>query len=265
MRRLLNTKLLILLFLLTFGPQTIKASKYNDLFYHLYVHGEMVEWIQVLNQAKAEFDKNPKPHILEDIVRAQYGLCAFYLGNSEDDKALQEIESALILMDKLDMYYPNQGWIYALRASFESFKLIISPFRFFFKGPAILSSIRKSNELAPDQVDVMFLKANQTFYMPSILGGDQQEGLEYFKILESKLLTHNIQKEKNWFFLLYLTSHAIACNAAGEYDEAVRIYKTILVVEPDYLWVKKELLPQSLKKQENEYLKRRKEKVDKKI
>lgn len=245
-------------------PQIIKASKYNDLFYSLYINGDMTEWVVVLELAKEELSEKPEPIILEDIVRAQYGLCAFYLGNNEDDKALKEIESAIKLVDDLEKYYPNQGWIYALRASFESFKLIISPFRFFFKGPMILSAINKSNDLSPNHVDVMFLKANQTFYLPSILGGDQLKGLEYFKTLEEKLLTHDIKKEKNWFFLLYLTSNAIACNSASNYDESVRIYKEILMVEFEYLWVKNELLPQSLKKQENEYLKRRKEKVDKK-
>lgn len=265
MYKSLYYKILIAFLLLVVLPQTIKASKYNDMFYPLYINGEMSEWVKVLDSAKTEYKIKPESILLEDIIRAQYGLCAFYLGNNEDEKALNEIESATNYLNKLEQYYPNEGWVYALKASFQSFKLIISPLRFFFKGPQILSAINKSHELSPNHIDVMFLKANQTFYMPSIIGGDQQKGLEYFRTLELKLVAQPIKHDNDWFSLLYLTSNAIACNATHNYNEAIRIYTLILDIEPNYLWVKNELLPQSIKKQENEYLKRRKEKVDKKI
>lgn len=237
------------------------SSPFNDKFYTLYIKGEMTEWVTLLDSAEKSYKKMPNSDILEDIVRAQYGLTAFYIGGKNDDKALKVVESAMSYLDDLESYYPREGWVLALRASFQGFKLIISPFRFFYKGPTVLSMVHKSEELSPTNEDVMFLKANQTFYLPSILGGDQEKGLEYFAALERKLLQYPIQKEKRWFYLLYLTSNAIACNSAQKYDEAIRIYQLILQIEPGYLWVKNELLPQSQKKQENQYLKDRKEQI----
>lgn len=221
----------------------------------------MEQWVIVLDSAKSVYEAQPNSELVEEIIRAQYGLTAYYLGLNEDEKALSEIESASYYLTQLEKYYPGQGWVYALNASFQGFKLIISPFRFFFKGPAILSAVNKSQELSPQNEDVLFLVANQTFYLPSILGGNQNKGLEYFSTLEKKLLQYNIREDKHWFYLLYLTSYAIACNSVQDYDEAVRVYQQILKIEPNYMWVKNELLPQSLKKQENNYLKNQKEQI----
>ncbi len=237
------------------------ATDFNDKFYTLYISGNMEEWVHLLDRAKQTYAKQPTPQLLEEIVRAQYALTAYYLGLNNDDKALQEIDAAAYYLHELEQIYPEQGWVLALDASFQGFKLIISPFRFFFKGPSVLSAVHKCQELSPNHEDVLFLVANQTFYLPSILGGNQQKGLDYFSTLEKKLLQYPIKEDKHWFYLLYLTSNAIACNAAHQYNDAVRIYRQILSIEPHYLWVKNELLPQSLKKQENNYLKSQKEKV----
>lgn len=241
----------------------VGASEYNCKFYALYIKGEMVQWVTLLDKAKSDYQQNKSVDLLEDIVRAQYGLVAYYIGANNDAKAMTEIDAADVYLDTLLKEYQNEGWIYALSASFDGFRLIVNPYRFFLRGPSILSAINKSSELSPKDFDVLFLKANQTFYLPSFIGGDQKKGLVMYENLYVKLKKKDIAKEKDWFSLMYLTSYGIACTYAHQYEKAVEVYQLILEKEPDYNWVRKELLPEAQNKTDNKYLKDREGKVNK--
>ncbi len=225
----------------------------------------MTEWPELIKKAQAEYSKTSSNQILEEIVRAQYGLIAFYIGGNKDDKALAVIDDAWKYLDLLKEAHPDEGWVYALTATFHSFKLMINPYRFFMKGITILNTIEQSEKLSPNDPDVRFFKANQTFYLPGYLGGNQKKGLDLYEALKNDLIQHPIREEHNWFHLLYLTSYGIACTHAKQYKNALEVYDTVLAIEPDYDWVRNELIPQAENHVDNHYLETRKKKLEEKM
>ncbi len=223
----------------------------------------MKDWPDVLKKMQVDYAQNPNNELLEEIVRSQYGLIAYYIGANKDTQALEVIDDAHSYLQLLENKYPDEGWVYALSATFKSFKLIINPYRFFLKGVGILAAIDKSEDLSPNHPDVLFFKANQTFYLPSYLGGNQTKGLSMYNNLSEKLIRDWQPKSNNWFHLLYLTSYGIACTQAKDYKTAVKIYDQILQLEPQYDWVRNELIPQAENHLDNAYLKQRKKDLEK--
>jgi hypothetical protein len=50
------------------------------------------------------------------------------------------------------------------------------------------------------------------------------------------------QKTRQWYYLWAYTAYANALKTLGRTDDAQRVYEQIAAIEPEYQWVKEELL-----------------------
>ena len=89
---------------------------------------------------------------------------------------------------------------------------------------------------------------NSQFYMPPIFGGSKKEALEYFLKAE-KLMEKDKTKIKNdWNYLSLLALIGQSYVVMEEYQKAKFYFEKALAAEPEYLFIKIDLLPALLKK-----------------
>lgn len=85
---------------------------------------------------------------------------------------------------------------------------------------------------------------NIKFYSPETFGGSKKLSIDYYlkalEILEKK--TEFIKND--WNYLSLLVNLAQAYSEAGNYETAKKYYEKALSAEPDFVWVKNDLLPE---------------------
>jgi len=86
------------------------------------------------------------------------------------------------------------------------------------------------------------------FYMPAMFGGSKTVAIEHF-LDALKLMEANQEALSNdWNYLNLLTLIGQSYQEIKEYDKAKLFYQKALDKEPNFLWVKNELMPELLKK-----------------
>ena len=79
--------------------------------------------------------------------------------------------------------------------------------------------------------------------MPENLGGSKEIGIRhYLKALELMEM-NKVYTDKNWNYLNLLAAIGRAYEETGDYEKAAYYYRKALEAEPDFSWVKNELLP----------------------
>jgi len=89
---------------------------------------------------------------------------------------------------------------------------------------------------------------NSQFYMPPIFGGSKKEAVEHFIKAEKLMEKDKSKTENDWNYLSLLALIGQSYFAMEDYTNAKIYYDKALTVEPNFLWVKKELLPQLMGK-----------------
>lgn len=246
-------KQLIVLFLIWISVK-VYSNEYGSEIYQCYIRGEMVKYKDVLNKMKQTYDHAPSSVFQRQIIRVQYGLVSYYLGAKQDKDAYEEISDAEKRIAGLLKKHPKDASLISMRASFAGFKVILNPFSAVFLGGKLLRDMNKCKSIDFNDRDVLFLHSNSTYYAPSFLGGSKVAGLKNYLKLQSKIRLIDIKNTNDWFALMCLTANAMALVDSNKHADAIKLYNYILTVEPEYDWVRNELIPRAKKKQNALYL-----------
>lgn len=220
-------------------------STYKNLIYNAYINGDMNKWANVIYTIEQNEDNKTIDQKLE-LISYYYGYVGFLIGIKNYEKAQLMIPKGEKLISQVLAESPKNATAYAFKGSFIGFKIAMSKFKAMTLGPESAASLKKGYEIDPSNVQVLVDKANALYHTPKLFGGDKKEALKLFqkglKLMESSMNTTN-----NWFYMNVLTLTARAHENLNQNEQALQLYEKILHIEPDYKWVKNELLP-SLKK-----------------
>lgn len=226
--------------ILLFGFTTGFASNPpSEGFYQHYITGNMKAWENTLNNLEIDYKNDPNLETLHEIVKAQYGLVAYYIGNNKKDKASAEITEAQKHLAKLSKAYPSKYLYKAWQGAFLGYRLGVSPWKVVYLGPQSQDYIELALENAPHSPEVNFEYANMKFWSPAIVGGDKKLSLVYYK--KTIHLLERQGKTNDWYYLWALTAYANALKTMDNFEEATGVYNKILSIEPNYEWVANEL------------------------
>jgi tetratricopeptide (TPR) repeat protein len=89
---------------------------------------------------------------------------------------------------------------------------------------------------------------NSQFYMPPVFGGSKTEAVAHFKKAEILMESNKAQLVNDWNYLSLLALIGQSYFAMEDYKNAKIYYEKALNVEPNFLYVKNELLPELIKK-----------------
>lgn len=244
MKKLLHFGLLLLIPLCSVSQNT--RQYYQDRIYHAFVHKDMKVWEQALGEMEQMFVRQPSYPLLYDILLAQYGLIGYYLGVKEDKLAASVLEKAFVNVSNLGNQKDFLAASKALEGAFIGYRIALSPLRAVYLGPRSLAAIDKGIEIDRANPNVWIEKGNATFYAPSAFGGSKSGSIAHY--LEAiKLLEKNLANNHRWLYLNTLVALAKAYAETGQRELAIQTYRKSLAYEPDFAWVKEDLLPKLMK------------------
>ena len=140
---------------------------------------------------------------------------------------------------------PGNATAYSFKGSYYAFSIGINHFKAVFLESDSKSCINKALELEPENVQALIDKGNQLYYAPRLLGGNKQKALAYYlkgaSVLEKINETHT-----NWVYLNLLTMIASSYEKVDNLKQAKLTYEKILQLEPNITWVRDDLYPNFL-------------------
>ena len=107
--------------------------------------------------------------------------------------------------------------------------------------------INKALELDPNNIQALIEYGNALYFMPSGFGGDNDQAVASYK-KAIRLIEQRELQENNWLYLQIRARLGQMYSEMGQAGNAKVIYETLLEEYPDFKWVKDELLPELIKK-----------------
>ncbi len=222
-------------------------SRFNDMIYRAYVDNHMGLWESTLQTMEFQYVNRPDPDLLYDILLAQYGLIGYYLGTDQKQKASVLLRKAESYLEKLEEVPGFEAQSSLFKAAFNAFHIGLRPIRSIQLGPPSYGLINRGIEQDPHYARGYIEKGNLLYYAPAVFGGSKSKALEfYLKAIE--MMEANMPYNQRWLYLGTLVSVSNAYRETGDTQSAIAILKKALTFEPDFLWVRDELLPELLKK-----------------
>lgn len=220
----------------------------QDQIYQAYISGNMQLWQDALNGLEKLYDRQPQPHILNNLLLAQYGLTGYYLGINEKNLARNILDQAEKNLEKLQGVAGYQSHYYAYQGAFLGFRIGLRPIRAMVLGPKSMRAIDRALQEDPQNPAAHLEKANALFYAPAFAGGSKKEAIgHYQKAME--LMQQQQRPGYRWLLLSTMVSLAKAFEETGQISQAFALLQKALDYEPGFSWVRDELLPQLQKKQ----------------
>jgi tetratricopeptide (TPR) repeat protein len=209
----------------------------------------MNQWLKVIDDIKVDYKRASNINTLFFLAQAQYGYIGYLLGTNEKRLARQYLTEAEGNIERILNAQPKNADALALKAAFVAFHISLSPYKAPILGPRSMSLINDALTINPNSIQAIIEKANAAHYAPSMFGGDPLEAINYY------LKAISIFEKQNggtppqlWVYLNVYAQLALAYEKSKQIDKASATYKRILVIAPDFKWVKDELYPAFIKK-----------------
>ncbi len=216
----------------------------HQRLYYSYMKGNMEEWVEVIDDLKADYHRKPSEKHLFLIAQVQYGYIGYLIGKGESRSARGYLRNAEENIELFLRSKPRDADAIALKASFTAFNIALSPYKAPILGPRSIGLVDEALQLESKSVQALIEKGNISHYAPSLFGGNPRTATKYYSEAVSIIESMNGGKPpKNWLYLNVMAQLALAYEKAGMYYEARSTYKQILAIAPDFTWVRDELYP----------------------
>ncbi len=215
----------------------------QDQIYEAYVYGRMPLWESALSSMKLEYSRNPSDELLYDILLAQYGLIGYYLGIDENASGRRLMEEAAPYLETLESSLGHAAQAMLFKAAFYAFRIGMRPWLGVRLGPQSERLINNAIEINPKYPRGWIEKGNMMYYAPAMFGGSKTKAIEHYtRAIE--LMEADMQNNHRWLYLSTLVSLAQSFENTGSPELAITTLEKSLRFEPDFKWVRDELLPE---------------------
>lgn len=233
---------LTLIISLTMSLSIYAQHKYAQPIYDAYIHGQMDKWSQVISDMESE--KLTTVNDKLELIAYYYGQTGYLIGSNQKAQAKSNIAKAEKLIDEVIVVEPSNATLLSFKGVFLAYQMSINKLQIPILGPLSMKYIKAAYEADNNNIQALSDMGNMLYYAPTIFGGDKHQGIAYIEQaiqhIEKRQLTYN-----NWHYLNLLVTLARFRKGIGENEAATEIYKKILEIEPNFMWVRKELYPES--------------------
>jgi tetratricopeptide (TPR) repeat protein len=230
-------------------PLLMTASK-KERIYKAFIHNQMQDWKAVIDEMENE--KNKNACFLAELVNYQYGYIGFCIGMEQDKLAKRYLELAEENVDNLDDNNFQPSLVHAYKSAFYGYKIGLSPIKAPILGPKSVKQAELAVEADSTEPLGYIQQGNAQFYMPPVFGGSKTEAIKKF-LKAMNLMEQNKAGLKNdWNYLNLLVLIAQSYEEMEKWEQAKIYYNQALAFEPEFEWVKNELLPGLIKKRNDE-------------
>lgn len=241
-------KYIVIITILVFAVVSpIWASSYKNKIYDAYISNNMAKWKTIIDEMENAKSKNAG--FLIELVNFQYGYIGYCIGVEKMDEAYKYLDLAEENLEKAEKSGIDASEISAYKSAFYGYEIGINKMKAPFIGPKSIKYSKLSMEQNPKNPMGYIQYGNSQFYMPPVFGGSKTEAVEHFKKAEKLMEKDKAKNEYDWNYLSLLALIGQSYFAMEDYKNAKVYYEKALKVEPNFLLVKKDLLPQLMKKQ----------------
>jgi tetratricopeptide (TPR) repeat protein len=220
----------------------VASNSYKETVYNAFVYDEMAKWKNAVYEM--ENQKQDNEAFLLELISYQYGYAGWCLGNDKNNEAVEFLAMLENNLENLKNIKGETAEYHSFKAAAYGFKLGLNKWRAPFLGPKSMKHAEKAFEKDSLSMNANLEMGNIWNHMPEIFGGSKEKALNYYRkalnIFENK---DNEMRHKNWLYLNLLVLIGQTENELGNEQKAIEYFEKTLQIEPDFLWVKEELLP----------------------
>lgn len=240
----------IILSLLVFPVSTMFAQGdcSSCTIYRGYISGKMEVWKSGMKELQVQFRSDPKACTLYTLAEARYGYIGYLLGINQKDVARPVIDTFAIEVEQLAAYPEYRAETEAFRVALLGFRMGLNPARAVTLGPKALKQLEKAIEVGNDSPAVWIEKANSEAHMPAFAGGSKEKAAVSFREALRLFEAEGTVVPCNWRYLNTMVLSGQLLERMGDYRGAAEAYRRALRRDPDFQWVRDELLPEAEKK-----------------
>ncbi len=217
----------------------------NQSIYQAYVAGNMGQWKSSMDSIDA-IERKTSREVL-DLINYQYGYIGWCVGIKKNDEAKKLLRKAADALEQLEEKRYNESMIYAYKAAFVGFEILMAPHKAPFIGPKSLGYAKKSITLDASNALAYVQLGNIAYYTPKLFGGSKDEAIKHYLKALKIMGTSSEYSSPNWNYLNLLIALINAYMDTNLYEAAKKYCLKTLALEPGFDWVKNNLYPQVLK------------------
>ncbi|MEM7658194.1 MAG: hypothetical protein AAF399_18855, partial [Bacteroidota bacterium] len=139
---------------------------------------------------------------------------------------------------------PKNGKALAFHAAFLGMKIEYAPARAFYLAPLSQKFLTKAEANAPNDPQVWIEKGNFAYHAPALFGGNMEKAETNFAKAVELQEKQSATPATSWLYLHSLVYQARAAQNNGKKERARELYDRILQLEPSFIWVRDQLIPQ---------------------
>jgi tetratricopeptide (TPR) repeat protein len=228
------------------GQGNPSVTRMQNQIYTSFIRGDIPLWERSIRELERIHTATPTDEILYDLLLARYGYIAFSM-EKNPSAAKKQLDMAEKELEKL---LRNPSWLShakAMQGAFLGFRISLRPISAVLLGPRSYRAINEAVEADKSNPVAWMEMANSRFYTPSAFGGSKQEARDYYS-QSVQLFEKNLKPNQRWLYLNSLVGLAKSYEFLDRKDLAIATYKKALTFEPEFKWVRDELLPGILRK-----------------
>ncbi|HSN88801.1 MAG TPA: tetratricopeptide repeat protein [Thermoanaerobaculia bacterium] len=163
-------------------------------------------------------------------------------GKAERARLLEEAEAALRQTLQAN---PRDAEAYALLGAVYGAQISLTPLKALTLGPRVASAFAAAEKLAPKNPRVSLQKGISLLFVPRAFGGGPEASLRELRRAETLFAQEPAGKPwPNWGRPDVLAWLGRALAQKGDREAARAAYERALALEPDYVWVRRILIPE---------------------
>ncbi|MDZ7776936.1 MAG: tetratricopeptide repeat protein [Bacteroidales bacterium] len=240
-QRVLMPAVLLILAFSSLKANAGAYGTYDSTIKQAFMKGQMEKWDTTISKMEQEYFQTNDAELLFHLTTAAYGLTGYLLGNDKEKAGEEMLEKTTAYCQKLkETRYSTQA--YAIEAGTYGYRISLKPFKAMAYGRKNQRAIEKAMALDDENPMVWMEKGNAYYHMPGIFGGSYKKAISCF-IKAIELYKKAPGKYPEWLLLNAMVWLGKAYDGNGEEDDARAIYRQALQLEPQFHWVKNDLLP----------------------
>jgi tetratricopeptide (TPR) repeat protein len=235
----------LLISFIILGTKSVKAqrSELKKMAYKAYLSNSVSMWKSVEAKARKHYSAKPDNfQLLLQLTDIQYGLLNACVANNSEETHKNYLKMAKKNVDTL-LYY-NDKWsaAYALKAGILSTEMAFNPSKGMILGPKNQKHIENALKYNNKEPLAWIQKGSTKLHTPKMFGGDTEEAINAYKKAIELFEQDSMAHKNNWQYINSLAWLGYAYSKEEEYEKAMTVYQKALRIEPEFNWVKYNLM-----------------------
>ncbi len=217
--------------------------------YKAYLTNSVSVWKAIEKKAKTRYQEHPHDmQKLFDLAVIQYGLLNACVANEKKEVFEAYLDKAKKNIDTLLKYNPRWSAAHALKAGILSTEMAFTPSKGMFLGPKSNAHIDKAIKYDKTEPLAWIQQAGSRLHTPKMFGGRIDKAVESYEKAIDLFERDSSLYQNNWQYINAKAWLGIAYVKDEQYKKALQTFESVVKFEPDFGWVKDELLPRLNKK-----------------